>query len=201
VQHGAYPSPLNYHGYPKSLCTSVNEVICHGIPDSRPLSEGDIVNLDVTVYLDGVHGDTNATFGVGNIDDASQRLIVVTGESLDKGIEAVAPGGPISDIGRAIQRHAEAAGFGVVRDYCGHGIGEVFHSLPQIPHYYEPSARTVMEPGMTFTIEPMITLGTWRHVLWEDGWTAVTADGCRTAQFEHTILVTETGADVLTRPG
>jgi methionyl aminopeptidase len=201
VQHGAYPSPLNYHGYPKSLCTSVNEVICHGIPDSRPLSEGDIVNLDVTVYLDGVHGDTNATFGVGNIDDASQRLIVVTGESLDKGIEAVAPGRPVSDIGRAIQRHAEAAGFGVVRDYCGHGIGEVFHSLPQIPHYYEPSARTVMEPGMTFTIEPMITLGTWRHVLWEDGWTAVTADGCRTAQFEHTILVTETGADVLTRPG
>jgi methionyl aminopeptidase len=201
VQHGAYPSPLNYHGYPKSLCTSVNEVICHGIPDSRPLSEGDIVNLDVTVYLDGVHGDTNATFGVGNVDDASQQLIVVTRESLDKGIEAVAPGRPVSDIGRAIQRHAEAAGFGVVRDYCGHGIGEVFHSLPQIPHYYEPSARTVMEPGMTFTIEPMITLGTWRHVLWEDGWTAVTADGCRTAQFEHTILVTETGADVLTRPG
>jgi methionyl aminopeptidase len=201
VQHGAYPSPLNYHGYPKSLCTSVNEVICHGIPDSRPLSEGDIVNLDVTVYLDGVHGDTNATFGVGNVDDASQQLIVVTRESLDKGIEAVAPGRPVSDIGRAIQRHAEAAGFGVVRDYCGHGIGEVFHSLPQIPHYYEPSARTVMEPGMTFTIEPMITLGTWRHVLWDDGWTAVTADGCRTAQFEHTILVTETGADVLTRPG
>jgi methionyl aminopeptidase len=201
VQHGAYPSPLNYHGYPKSLCTSVNEVICHGIPDSRPLSEGDIVNLDVTVYLDGVHGDTNATFGVGNVDDASQRLIVVTGESLDKGIEAVAPGRPISDIGRAIQRHAEAAGFGVVRDYCGHGIGEVFHSLPQIPHYYEPSAQAIMEPGMTFTIEPMITLGTWRHVLWDDGWTAVTADGCRTAQFEHTILVTEKGADVLTRIG
>jgi methionyl aminopeptidase len=201
VHHGAYPSPLNYHGYPKSLCTSVNEVICHGIPDSRPLSESDIVNLDVTVYLDGVHGDTNATFGVGNIDDASQRLIVVTRESLDKGIEAVAPGRPISDIGRAIQRHAEAAGFGVVRDYCGHGIGEVFHSLPQIPHYYEPSAQTVMEPGMTFTIEPMITLGTWRHVLWDDGWTAVTADGCRTAQFEHTILVTQTGADVLTRIG
>jgi methionyl aminopeptidase len=201
VRHGAYPSPLNYHGYPKSLCTSVNEVICHGIPDSRPLGEGDIVNLDVTVYLDGVHGDTNATFGVGNIDDASQRLILVTRESLEKGIAAVAPGRPISDIGRAIQRHAEAAGFGVVRDYCGHGIGEVFHSLPQIPHYYEPSARTVMEPGMTFTIEPMITLGTWRHVLWDDGWTAVTADGCRTAQFEHTIRVTETGAEVLTRPG
>ena len=199
IQQGAYPSPLNYHGYPKSLCTSVNEVICHGIPDSRPLSEGDIVNLDVTVYLDGVHGDTNATFGVGNLDDASRQLIVVTGESLEEGIGAVTPGRPISDIGRAIQRHAEAAGFGVVRDYCGHGIGEVFHSLPQIPHFYEPSARTLMEPGMTFTIEPMITLGTWRHLTWEDGWTAVTADGGRTAQFEHTILVTQTGADVLTR--
>jgi methionyl aminopeptidase len=200
IAHGAYPSPLNYHGFPKSLCTSVNEVICHGIPDSRPLGEGDIVNLDVTVYLDGVHGDTNATFGVGNIDDASRRLIVVTRESLEKGIEAVAPGRPVSDIGRAIQRHAEAAGFGVVRDYCGHGIGEVFHSPPHVPHTYEPSAHTVMEPGMTFTIEPMITAGAWRHLTWDDGWTAVTADGSRTAQFEHTIVVTANGADVLTRP-
>ncbi len=199
VRQGAYPSPLNYHGYPKSLCTSVNEVICHGIPDSRPLRDGDIVNLDVTVYLDGVHGDTNATFGVGNVDDESQRLIVVTRECLERAIDAVEPGRPINDIGRAIQRHAEDAGFGVVRNYCGHGIGEVFHSRPQIPHYYEPSADTVMEPGMTFTIEPMITVGSWRHVVWEDGWTAVTADGRRTAQFEHTILVTETGADVLTR--
>ena len=180
--HGAYPSPLNYHGYPKSLCTSVNEVICHGIPDSRPLSSGDIVNLDVTVYLDGVHGDTNATFGVGHVDEASQHLIVVTRESLERGIDAVAPGRPVSDIGRAIQRHAEAAGFGVVRDDCGHGIGEVFHSPPQIPHFYEPSATTLMEAGMTFTIEPMITLGNWRHVTWDDGWTAVTADGGRTAQ-------------------
>jgi methionyl aminopeptidase len=198
LDRGAYPSPLNYHGYPKSVCTSVNEVICHGIPDSRPLSDGDIVNLDVTVYLDGVHGDTNATFGVGEVDAASQRLIVVTRECLELGIAAVQPGRPISDIGRAIQRHAEGAGFGVVRNYCGHGIGEVFHSRPQIPHYYEPSASTVMEPGMTFTIEPMITLGTWRHVAWDDGWTAVTADGRRTAQFEHTVLVTETGVEVLT---
>jgi methionyl aminopeptidase len=198
LERGAYPSPLNYHGYPKSVCTSVNEVICHGIPDSRPLSDGDIVNLDVTVYLDGVHGDTNATFAVGNVDAASERLIVVTRECLDLGIAAVQPGRPISDIGRAIQRHAEGAGFGVVRNYCGHGIGEVFHSRPQIPHYYEPSASTVMEPGMTFTIEPMITLGTWRHLDWDDGWTAVTADGRRTAQFEHTVLVTETGAEVLT---
>jgi len=200
IERGAYPSPLNYHGYPKSLCTSVNEVICHGIPDSRPLVEGDIVNLDVTVYLDGVHGDTNATFGVGEIDAESQRLITVTRESLDRAIAAVAPGRPISDLGRAIARHAEAAGFGVVRAYCGHGIGEVFHSGPQIPHYYEPSATTIMEPGMTFTIEPMITMGTWRHIAWDDGWTAVTADGRRTAQFEHTVAVTTTGADVLTRP-
>jgi methionyl aminopeptidase len=198
LDRGAYPSPLNYHGYPKSLCTSVNEVICHGIPDSRPLSDGDIVNLDVTVYLDGVHGDTNATYAVGDADAASQRLIVVTRECLELGIAAVQPGRPINDIGRAIQRHAEAAGFGVVRNYCGHGIGEVFHSRPQIPHYYEPSASTVMEPGMTFTIEPMITLGTWRHLDWDDGWTAVTADGGRTAQFEHTVLVTETGVEVLT---
>ena len=199
INQGAYPSPLNYHGYPKSLCTSVNEVICHGIPDSRPLGDGDIVNLDVTVYVDGVHGDTNATFGVGRVDDESQRLIVVTRECLEKAIEAVKPGRPINDIGRAIQRHAEDAGFGVVRNYCGHGIGEVFHSLPQIPHYYEPSADTTMEPGMTFTIEPMITAGSWRHLMWEDGWTAVTSDGRRTAQFEHTILVTDAGADVLTR--
>jgi methionyl aminopeptidase len=199
IAHGAYPSPLNYHSYPKSVCTSVNEVICHGIPDSRPLGDGDIVNLDVTVYLDGVHGDTNATFGVGNVDTESQRLVAVTKECLERGVDAVVPGRPVSDIGRAIQRHAEDAGFGVVRNYCGHGIGEVFHSGPQIPHYFEPSATTVMEPGMTFTIEPMITVGNWRHVMWDDGWTAVTADGRRTAQFEHTVLVTESGADVLTR--
>jgi methionyl aminopeptidase len=200
IEQGAYPSPLDYHGYPKSICTSVNEVICHGIPDSRPLADGDIVNLDVTVYLDGVHGDTNATFGVGTIDAESQRLITVTAECLERGIAAVVPGHKIYDIGRAIQRHAEAAGFGVVRAYCGHGIGEVFHSRTlQIPHYYEPSAGTVIEPGMTFTIEPMITLGTWRHVAWDDGWTAVTADGRRTAQFEHTLAVTAEGAEVLTR--
>jgi methionyl aminopeptidase len=199
VERSAYPSPHNYHGTPKSVCTSVNEVICHGIPDSRPLCDGDIVNLDVTVYIDGVHGDTNATFGVGDIDTESRRLITVTRECLDRGIQAVSPGRPINDIGRAISRHAETAGFGVVRAYCGHGIGEVFHSGPQIPHYYEPSASTVMEPGMTFTIEPMITLGTWRHVAWDDGWTAVTADGRRTAQFEHTLAVTANGAEVLTR--
>jgi len=198
IDRGAYPSPLNYHSYPKSICTSVNEVICHGIPDSRPLADGDIVNLDVTVFLDGVHGDTNATFAVGSIDQESAHLVATTRECLYRGIEAVVPGRPVSDIGRAIQRHAEAAGLGVVRNYCGHGIGEVFHSRPQIPHFYEPSASTVMEPGMTFTIEPMITVGTWRHVSWDDGWTAVTADGRRTAQFEHTLLVTTDGAEILT---
>ncbi len=196
---GAYPSPLNYHGFPKSICTSVNEVICHGIPDSRPLREGDIVNLDVTVYLDGVHGDTSATFAVGKADDQSRRLVRVTEECLELGIAAVVPGRPISDIGRAIERHADGSGYSVIRSYCGHGIGEVFHSRPQVPHYYDPRASTVMEPNMTFTIEPMIAVGTWRHTTWEDGWTAVTADGLPTAQFEHTILVTPTGGEVLTR--
>jgi methionyl aminopeptidase len=195
---GAYPSPLNYHGFPKSICTSVNEVICHGIPDSRALVEGDIVNLDVTVYIDGVHGDTNATYAVGDIDADSERLIRVTRECMMLGIESVSPGRPVSDIGRAIERHATAESLGVVRSYCGHGIGQVFHSRPQIPHYYDPSSNTIMEPGMTFTIEPMISMGNWRHITWEDGWTAVTADGLRSAQFEHTILVTVDGADVLT---
>lgn len=199
IERGAYPSPLNYHGYPKSLCTSVNEVICHGIPDSRPLFDGDIVNLDVTVYLDGVHGDTSAMCAVGEIDAQSARLVQVTRECLDLGIESVHPGRPVSDIGRAIQRHAEPAGYGVIRDFVGHGIGEVFHSSPQIPHYYEPHADTVMEAGMTFTIEPMIATGMWRAIMWEDGWTAVTADNGRSAQFEHTVLVTPTGAEVLTR--
>ncbi|HVF73830.1 MAG TPA: type I methionyl aminopeptidase [Acidimicrobiales bacterium] len=198
VEAGAYPSPLNYHGYPKSLCTSVNEVICHGIPDDRPLADGDIVNLDVTVYLDGVHGDTNATFLVGAVDPASQRLVEVTRECLDRGIAAVRPGRPVSDIGRAIAEHAEGLGYGVVRAFVGHGIGEQFHTALHVPHYFEPAVDTVMEPGMTFTIEPMITMGDWRHVLWDDGWTAVTRDGRRTAQFEHTLAVTDGGAEVLT---
>jgi len=201
VARGAYPSPLNYHGYPKSVCTSVNEVICHGIPDSRPLEDGDIVNIDVTVFADGVHGDTNATYAVGRIDDESARLVRTTRECLELGIAAVVPGRPLSDIGRAIQRHAEEAGLGVVRAFCGHGIGEVFHSAPQVPHYFDPAASTVMQPGMTFTIEPMITVGSWRHVGWDDGWTAVTADGGRTAQFEHMLVVTDAGAEILTYSG
>ncbi|HUS62600.1 MAG TPA: type I methionyl aminopeptidase [Acidimicrobiales bacterium] len=198
IKRGGYPSPLNYHGFPKSLCTSANEIICHGIPDDRALADGDIVNLDVTIFLDGVHGDTNATFLVGDVDEASKKLVVVTRECLDRGIDAVRPGRPISDIGRAIQQHAEANGYGVVRAFVGHGIGEQFHASIHVPHYYDPSAHLVMEPGMTFTIEPMITIGTWQHVLWDDGWTAATADGKRTAQFEHTILVTDDGADILT---
>ena len=198
VARGAYPSPLNYHGYPKSVCTSVNEVICHGIPDSRPLADGDIVNIDVTVFVDGVHGDTNATYPVGRVDPESARLVEETRTCLERGIGAVRPGRPVSDIGRAIESHAHSCGFGVVRAFVGHGIGTVFHNGLVIPHFYDPTADTVMEPGMTFTIEPMITAGAWQHRMWEDGWTAVTADGRRTAQFEHTILVTDDGAEILT---
>jgi methionyl aminopeptidase len=198
VRRGVYPSPLGYRGFPKSVCTSLNEVICHGIPDTTMLRDGDIINLDVTVYTDGVHGDTNATFLCGNVDAQSRRLVRVTRECLERGIEAVRPGVQLRTIGRAVQRHAEAAGFGVVRDFVGHGIGETFHAPPQVPHYDDPRATMVLEPGMTFTIEPMITIGDWRHVMWDDGWTAATRDGKRTAQFEHTLVVTDDGAEVLT---
>jgi methionyl aminopeptidase len=199
VIRGVYPSPLGYRGFPKSVCTSVNEVICHGIPDDRALADGDIVNIDVTVYLDGVHGDTSATYGVGRVDPESKRLIRVTSECLELGIEAVRPGAVVSAIGRAIETHARAQGFFVVRAFVGHGIGQVFHGAPQVPHYQESTATTVLEPGMTFTIEPMITMGSIQPVIWDDGWTATTSDGSRTAQFEHTVLVTDTGVEVLTR--
>ncbi len=198
IERDSYPSPLNYHFFPKSVCTSVNEVICHGIPDSRALIEGDIVNLDVTAFVGGVHGDTNATFVVGETDPASRALIEATEECLWRGIEAVVPGRPVSDIGRAIEAAARTGRYGVVRSFVGHGIGEQFHTDLQILHYYDAKSTTVMRPGMTFTIEPMITLGSWQHRLWADGWTAVTADGKRTAQFEHMILVTDEGHDVLT---
>jgi methionyl aminopeptidase len=198
IRLGGYPSPLNYRGFPKSLCTSVNEVICHGIPDSRPLEDGDIVNLDVTVYLDGMHGDCSATFLVGEVDAEGRRLVQVARECLAKGIAAVRPGRPISDIGKAIEAHASRHGYGVVRAYCGHGIGESFHTSLQIAHHYDPSLKRIMEPGMTFTIEPMITEGTWQDALWNDGWTAVTADGKRSAQFEHTVAVGTEGAEILT---
>ncbi len=201
IKRGGYPSPLNYGAFPKSLCTSVNEVICHGIPDDRPLVDGDIVNLDVTIYLDGVHGDTNATFPVGQIDRASADLVRVTRDCLERGIEAVKPGRPVRAIGRAIQSHAEGEGYGVVRAFVGHGIAEQFHTDLQIPHYDDPRATTIIEPGMTFTIEPMITMGAWQHEIWDDNWTAVTVDRKRTAQFEHTLLVTDDGAEILTRTG
>ena len=198
IERNGYPSPLNYNGFRKSVCTSVNEVICHGIPDSRALLDGDILNIDVTIFVGGVHGDTNATFFVGDVDPASRNLVDVTEECMWKGIEAVVPGRPVSDIGRAIETHARKHKLGVVRGFVGHGIGEQFHTDLQILHYYDARGTAIMRPGMTFTIEPMITIGSWQHRLWEDGWTAVTADGKRTAQFEHTILVTDDGPEVLT---
>lgn len=198
VERGAYPSPLNYSGYPKSVCTSVNEVICHGIPDSRALRDGEIVNLDVTTYMGGVHGDTNATFLVGDVDPVSRELVRVTEQCTWLGIEAVAPGRPLSDIGKAIETHARKHRYGVVKAFIGHGIGEQFHTDVQVLHYYDASNSTLMQPGMTFTIEPMITLGSWQHRMWDDHWTAVTTDGSRTAQFEHTVLVTDVGYEVLT---
>ncbi|MEL7157132.1 MAG: type I methionyl aminopeptidase [Actinomycetota bacterium] len=206
IRRGAYPSPLEYPGgggaspFPKSVCSSVNEVICHGIPDDRPLIDGDIINLDVTLFKEGVHGDTNATFYVGQADEGSQRLVTVTRDSLMKGIEAAQPGNQINAIGQAIEEYAEGQGFGVVRDFVGHGIGEQFHTDLQICHYYHPRLTDVIEPGMTFTIEPMITTGSWRARLWSDGWTASTVDGGRTAQFEHTILITDDGPEILTTP-
>lgn len=204
IERNSYPSPLEYPGmldpFPKSVCTSVNEVICHGIPDDRPLADGDIINIDVTLFKDGVHGDTNATFFVGEVDVMSRKLVEVTRESLERGIAAAIPGNPFHEIGRAIQEHAEGEGFGVVRDFVGHGIGEQFHTDLQICHYFNPAQSDVIEPGMTFTIEPMITMGSWRARMWDDGWTAVTADGSRTAQFEHTLVINDDGAEILTTP-
>jgi methionyl aminopeptidase len=198
VEHGAYPSTLGYRGFPKSLCTSVNEVICHGIPDSTQLNDGDIVNIDITAYIGGVHGDTDATFLVGEVAEEDRLLVERTREALDRAIRAVRPGRPISVIGRVIESYARRFGYGVVRDFTGHGIGTAFHSGLVIPHYDDPAHSTVMEPGMTFTIEPMLNQGTHEWEMWDDGWTVVTKDRRRSAQFEHTILVTETGAEVLT---
>jgi methionyl aminopeptidase len=200
IAEGGYPSPLNYHGFPKSACTSVNEVICHGIPDDRPLESGDIVNIDVTLFLNGVHGDCSETIAVGEIDQASQKLLKVTHESMMLGIAAVKPNGYIRDIGRTIETYAKKHGYSVVRDYCGHGIGTEFHSDPTVPHFYEPRDKTRIEPGMVFTVEPMINMGAWKQTHWKDGWTSVTADGQRSAQFEHTLLVTPRGVDILTLP-
>ncbi len=196
--HGAYPSTLGYRGYPKSLCTSLNEVICHGIPDDTVIADGDIVNIDITAFIGGVHGDTNATFCAGAVDEESRLLVERTREAMMRGIRAVAPGRQLSVIGRVIESYARRFGYGVVRDFTGHGIGATFHSGLIVPHFDDPDATLVLEPGMTFTVEPMLTLGTVSYDVWPDGWTAVTRDRKRTAQFEHTLAVTADGADILT---
>jgi methionyl aminopeptidase len=200
IDRGAYPSTLGYRGFPKSCCTSVNEVICHGIPDGRPLEDGDLVKIDITAYIGGVHGDNCATFFCGKVDEASRLLTERTREALDRAIRAVRPGRQVNVIGRVIESYARRFSYGVVREYTGHGVHTTFHSGLVIPHYDEPRYDTVMEPGMTFTIEPMITLGTADWYLWDDDWTVVTADGSRCAQFEHTLVVTDSGAEILTLP-
>jgi len=198
--HDAYPATLDYRGFPKSCCTSVNEVICHGIPDARPLEDGDIVKIDVTSYIGGVHGDTCATFLCGDVDEESRLLSQRTQEAMNRGIKAVRPGRQVSAIGRVIESYAKRFGYGVVRDYTGHGVHTAFHSGLVIPHYDEPAFDTVMLEGMTFTIEPMLTLGDYHSHVWDDDWTVLTQDGSRCAQFEHTLVVTESGAEVLTLP-
>ena len=201
LDHQAYPSTLGYRGFPKSLCSSINEVICHGIPDTTVLEDGDIINIDITAFKNGVHGDTNHTFCVGNVDEESRLLVERTQESLNRAIRAVAPGREINVIGRTIESYAKRFGYGVVRDFTGHGVGEAFHTGLIIPHYdAAPAYNTVLEEGMVFTIEPMLTLGTIEWDMWADDWTVVTRDRKRTAQFEHTMVVTATGAEVLTLP-
>ena len=198
--HGAYPSTLGYRGYPKSLCTSLNEVICHGIPDDTVIAHGDIVNIDITGFIGGVHGDTNATFLAGEVDEDSRLLVERTHEAMMRGIRAVAPGRPLNAIGRVIESYARRFGYGVVRDFTGHGIGTTFHSGLMVPHFDDPDTAAIMEQGMTFTIEPMLTLGSIAYEVWPDGWTAVTRDRQRTAQFEHTLVVTADGSEILTLP-
>ncbi|KAJ7774792.1 peptidase M24, structural domain-containing protein [Mycena metata] len=199
IERNAYPSPLNYREFPKSVCTSINEVICHGIPDKRKLKEGDIINLDVSVYYQGYHGDVNGTYPVGNIDDESAKLIRTSRECLDKSIEMCKPGALFRDVGKTIEPIARSNGCSSVRTYTGHGINTLFHTAPNIPHYAKNKAIGTMKAGMVFTIEPMINLGSnWGDVHWPDNWTATTTDGKRSAQFEETLLITETGVEVLT---
>ncbi|GAB3996591.1 type I methionyl aminopeptidase [Nocardioides marmoraquaticus] len=196
--HGAYPSTLGYRGFPKSLCASVNEVVCHGIPDSSVVQDGDIVNIDVTAFLDGVHGDTNATFLTPGVDEEVRLLVERTEEALRRAIDAVRPGRRLNVVGRVIESYARRFGYGVVREFTGHGIGTSFHSGLVVPHHDDPEADLELLPGMTFTIEPMLNLGTPEWDMWDDGWTVVTRDRRPSAQFEHTLLVTGDGADVLT---
>ena len=199
IERNCYPSPLNYHNFPKSCCTSVNEVICHGIPDQRELQDGDIVNLDVTCYYNGFHGDLNETLFVGNVDSESIVLVETAYNCLMAAIAEVKPGLRYRDIGQYIQKQATANGCSVTKTYCGHGINQLFHTAPSVPHYGKNKAVGIMKPGHVFTIEPMINQGVWVDTTWPDDWTAVTKDGKRSAQFEHTMLVTETGVDVLTK--
>ena len=200
LDHGAYPSSLGYRGFPKACCTSVNEVICHGIPDARPLEEGDLVKIDVTAFKNGVHGDNCGTFGVGELDEESRLLMERTHEAMMRGIRAVKPGRETNVIGRVIEMFAKRHGYGTVREYTGHGVHTAFHSGLVILHYDNDVYRDVMEPGMTFTIEPMLTLGDPSSHVWDDDWTVVTNDGSRCAQWEHTVVVTDDGVEILTLP-
>ncbi|XP_018010054.1 methionine aminopeptidase 1 [Hyalella azteca] len=199
VERECYPSPLNYHGFPKSCCTSINEVICHGIPDLRPLVNGDICNIDVTVYHRGYHGDLNETLLIGDVNENAKNLVKTTWECLQKVTEMLRPGVKYRDVGTVIQRHAQSQNYSVVRSYCGHGIHELFHTTPSVPHYAKNKAIGIMKAGHTFTVEPMISEGTWKDEQWPDNWTAVTNDGKLSAQFEETFLITDTGVEVLTR--
>lgn len=199
VERDCYPSPLNYFRFPKSICTSVNEVICHGIPDYRELQDGDIVNLDVTTYNQGgYHGDLNETFFVGNVNANGQNLVKTAFECLQVAVSMVQPGTLYRELGTAIHKHASANGFSVVRTYCGHGIGSLFHTAPNVPHYRKNKAKGIMRKGHVFTIEPMINAGIPGDTTWSDNWTAVTTDGKLSAQFEHTLVVTEDGYEILT---
>ena len=196
--HGAYPSTVGYRGFPKAVCTSINEVICHGIPDTRPLEDGDLVKIDITVFLDGVHGDSCVTFFCGDVDQESRLLTERTHEAMMRGIRSIRPGRQVNVIGRVIESYAQRFGYSVVRDYTGHGVHTSFHSGLVIPHYDEPRYDTVIEPGMTFTVEPMIALGSDDWQMWDDGWTVVTKDRSRVAQFEHSVVATAQGAEILT---
>ena len=198
MAHGAYPAPLDYRGYRKSICTSINHVVCHGIPDEKPLREGDIVNIDVTFILDGWHGDASRMYGVGEIPRRAERLIAVTYEALLRGVAAVRPGATTGDIGAAIQRYAESERCSIVREFCGHGLGRLFHDEPNILHYGEKGKGVALKPGMFFTIEPMVNLGKPQVKILSDGWTAVTRDRSLSAQFEHSVGVTETGVEIFT---
>ncbi|OXM48529.1 type I methionyl aminopeptidase [Amycolatopsis alba] len=200
LDNHAYPSTLGYRAFPKSCCTSLNEVICHGIPDSTVIEDGDICNIDVTAFIGGVHGDTNATFLAGDVSEEARLLVERTREATARAIKAVRPGRQLNVIGRVIEAYAKRFDYGVVRDFTGHGVGPAFHTAPTVLHYEEPSVDTVIEQGMTFTIEPMITLGTIDYDIWADDWTVTTKDKKWTAQFEHTLVVTETGAEILTLP-